>query len=77
MRMQPVSCVPQDWPCHIRTRIVVCRQTFQYFGLDFLVDAALHPWLMEVNATPSMKVRAAQWDTVVCRRQVKHVTGGA
>eukprot|EP00775_Hariotina_reticulata_P004710 gene4710-4960_t len=32
------------------------RQTFQYFGLDFLVDAALHPWLMEVNATPSMKV---------------------
>jgi hypothetical protein len=32
------------------------RQTFQYFGLDFLVDAGLHPWLMEVNATPSMKV---------------------
>lgn len=33
-----------------------CRQTFQYFGLDFLVDDSLHPWLMEVNATPSMKV---------------------
>lgn len=32
------------------------RSTFQYFGLDFLVDASLHPWLMEVNATPSMKV---------------------
>lgn len=32
------------------------RQTFQYFGLDFLVDDSLHPWLMEVNATPSMKV---------------------
>eukprot|EP00878_Enallax_costatus_P021301 GHUV01022547.1.p1 GENE.GHUV01022547.1~~GHUV01022547.1.p1 ORF type:complete len:513 (+),score=138.38 GHUV01022547.1:1-1539(+) len=32
------------------------RQTFQYFGLDFLLDSNCHPWLMEVNATPSMKV---------------------
>ncbi|KIY98981.1 hypothetical protein MNEG_8982 [Monoraphidium neglectum] len=32
------------------------KSTFQYFGLDFLVDASLHPWLMEANATPSMKV---------------------
>lgn len=39
------------------------RQTFQYFGLDFLVDAALHPWLMEVNATPSMKVAHSEPDT--------------
>jgi hypothetical protein len=38
--------------------LALCRQTFQYFGLDFLVDAALQPWLMEVNATPSMKVGA-------------------
>lgn len=29
---------------------------FQFFGLDFLVDVNGHPWLMEVNATPSMKV---------------------
>eukprot|EP00198_Chlamydomonas_reinhardtii_P003616 XP_001692952.1 guanylate cyclase [Chlamydomonas reinhardtii] len=29
---------------------------FQFFGLDFLVDAAARPWLLEVNATPSMKV---------------------
>jgi hypothetical protein len=36
------------------------RSTFQYFGLDFLVDTDMHPWLMEVNATPSMKVRRAQ-----------------
>ncbi|WIA39416.1 hypothetical protein OEZ86_005519 [Tetradesmus obliquus] len=51
------------------------RQTFQYFGLDFLVDAALQPWLMEANATPSMKVaheepatqqliQAQKWDFV-------------
>ncbi|KAF8064478.1 Ttll6a [Scenedesmus sp. PABB004] len=32
------------------------RQCFQYFGLDFLLDSTGRPWLMEVNATPSMKV---------------------
>lgn len=53
--------------CHesicVHTRLIsishclsLCRQTFQYFGLDFLLDADHHPWLMEVNATPSMKV---------------------
>jgi hypothetical protein len=29
---------------------------FQLFGLDFVVDASLKPWLLEVNATPSMRV---------------------
>ncbi|GIM13612.1 hypothetical protein Vretimale_16680 [Volvox reticuliferus] len=29
---------------------------FQFFGLDFLIDQQLRPWLLEVNATPSMKV---------------------
>ncbi|GLC40170.1 hypothetical protein PLESTM_001009700 [Pleodorina starrii] len=29
---------------------------FQFFGLDFLVDRGGRPWLLEVNATPSMKV---------------------
>ena len=32
------------------------RSCFQYFGLDFLLDTNLKPWLLEVNATPSMKV---------------------
>lgn len=39
-----------------RILLHVYRQTFQYFGLDFLLDCECHPWLMEVNATPSMKV---------------------
>lgn len=30
---------------------------FQFFGLDFLVDAGCKAWLLEANATPSMKVR--------------------
>ncbi|GLI65804.1 hypothetical protein VaNZ11_009427 [Volvox africanus] len=29
---------------------------FQFFGLDFLIDRRLRAWLLEVNATPSMKV---------------------
>lgn len=61
------------------------RQTFQYFGLDFLVDESLHPWLMEVNATPSMKVahedpptqqliHAQKWEFVHDSFQLLHVT---
>ncbi|GFR49659.1 hypothetical protein Agub_g11802, partial [Astrephomene gubernaculifera] len=29
---------------------------FQFFGLDFLVEEGGRPWLLEVNATPSMKM---------------------
>lgn len=32
------------------------RSCFQFFGLDFLVDEGMKPWLLECNATPSMKV---------------------
>lgn len=35
------------------------RACFQFFGLDFLIDDACHPWLLEANATPSMKVEHA------------------
>ena len=28
--------------------------TFEVMGFDFLVDTALQPWLLEVNAVPSM-----------------------
>jgi hypothetical protein len=29
---------------------------YEVFGLDFLVDDGLVPWLLEVNATPSLAV---------------------
>lgn len=28
----------------------------QLLGLDYLIDANLHPWLLEVNGTPSLAV---------------------
>jgi len=31
--------------------------TFEYFGLDFVLDAHLQPWMLEVNAIPSMARR--------------------
>jgi hypothetical protein len=31
--------------------------TFEYFGLDFVLDAHLRPWMLEVNAIPSMARR--------------------
>jgi hypothetical protein len=31
--------------------------TFEYFGLDYVLDAHLRPWLLEVNAIPSMARR--------------------
>lgn len=57
--------------CCLPVRHDSCRQTFQYFGLDFLVDDSLHPWLMEVNATPSMKVAHDQADTAHLIHQQK------
>jgi hypothetical protein len=44
--------------------VVVVRSTWhrlrcelQLLGLDYLVDAELHPWLLEVNGTPSLAVQ--------------------
>lgn len=32
------------------------NSTFEVLGVDFLIDNNLHPWLLEVNATPSLAV---------------------
>jgi hypothetical protein len=51
---------------------------FEYFGLDFVLDAQLRPWMLEVNAIPSMARRkksdcAGETATANCRLR----TGGA
>jgi len=28
----------------------------QLLGLDYLIDSSMHPWLLEVNGTPSLAV---------------------
>jgi len=38
------------------------QSCFQFFGLDYLVDSDCKPWLLEANATPSMKVEHARSD---------------
>ena len=37
------------------TRIEKGRQ-YELLGFDFLLDNNLHPWLLEINHTPSMRL---------------------
>lgn len=49
---------------------------FQFFGLDYLLDDDHTPWLLEVNATPSMKVRMAAAGPVALGLQ-RHCADGS
>ncbi|KAF6259908.1 tubulin-tyrosine ligase family-domain-containing protein [Scenedesmus sp. NREL 46B-D3] len=43
----------------------VSNYGFQMLGLDYLVDDAMHPWLLEVNSAPS--IMAVHSDADTCR----------
>ena len=43
------------------------KNSFEFFGYDFMVDEDLRVWLIEVNSSPSMETK----DQPVLRRLVK------
>ncbi|GAX74824.1 hypothetical protein CEUSTIGMA_g2271.t1 [Chlamydomonas eustigma] len=49
------SALPQITLAH-EALSVQPESTFELLGLDYLVDDQLHPWLLEVNGTPSLAV---------------------
>jgi tubulin monoglycylase TTLL3/8 len=45
------------------------KNSFEFFGYDFMVDEALNVWLIEVNSSPSMDTK----DQPVLKKLVKSV----
>jgi hypothetical protein len=43
---------------------VFSKSCFELFGFDVLIDENLHPWLMEVNISPSLS-SSSPFDKVV------------
>jgi hypothetical protein len=41
----------------------VSNYGFQILGLDYLIDDAMHPWLLEVNSAPSIMAVHSDADT--------------
>ncbi|KAI8474298.1 MAG: tubulin-tyrosine ligase family-domain-containing protein [Monoraphidium minutum] len=46
------------------------NSTFELLGLDYLVDADHHPWLLEVNGTPSLAVEHSDGGSGMVRDMV-------
>ncbi|MEM6993854.1 MAG: hypothetical protein AAF721_25290 [Myxococcota bacterium] len=52
------QCVAAASPSMHPEHLHRCR-LFQLFGVDLLIDRALHPWLLEFNKRPEMRPRGA------------------
>ena len=67
-----VLCQPK-FPCSA----LRWHSCMQLLGLDYLVDESLHPWLLEVNGTPSLAVDHQDGETEALIRLQKVGAMGA
>ncbi|CAN0211353.1 unnamed protein product, partial [Discosporangium mesarthrocarpum] len=56
----------------VQQTIIHDKQCFELYGYDVLVDSDLNPWLLEVNASPSLSAENPS-DLALKSKLISHV----